>query len=378
MLGLPQRPRRAHAGDAEGGNRQPAVLLLPRRKARAVPVRAPGGRGELPVLPQPARLGLLQVPAEREDSRTSARNATTGRGTRARSTAPAGEFTARTEAHRRSDQYRRCTGRHPGAFNPASARGSIARVVHELPQRHPRLERAFQPRQVPLPLGPGEKTMSKRQLSILIASLFVAAPVLAQEHSTRSCPGAGHRRRHLHRLPAAPRTPRSSPSTGPVQRDAVQHRRRRPQQHVVGRRLRRELRPRGHVRRTSAAGIYDVFKAQAYTNWIPHDFLTSASRRTREAATANLAADLPEAEPRDLEQRRPRLRAQGHRRLFRVAEELAVVLPRRRQPGEDRRHQGRCVGERDEPGQRLRRHRHPGRLRRRTTRRSRPATRRRR
>ena len=65
----------------------------------------------------------------------------------------------------------------------------------------------------------------------------------------------------------------------------------------------------------------------------------------------------------ELEQRRPGVRAQGHRRLFRVAEELAVVLPRRRQPGQD---QGTKVGgwsNGTSPGQRLRRHRHSGGIR---------------
>ena len=35
---------------------EPAVLLVPRREARAVRVLAPAGRRELPVVPQPARL----------------------------------------------------------------------------------------------------------------------------------------------------------------------------------------------------------------------------------------------------------------------------------------------------------------------------------
>ena len=41
-----------------------------------------------------------------------------------------------------------------------------------------------------------------------------------------------------------------------------------------------------------------------------------------------------------------------------MAEEQPLVLPRRRQPGEVQRHQGRLGRQRDEPGQRLRRSRH--------------------
>ena len=89
--------------------------------------------------------------------------------------------------------------------------------------------------------------------------------------------------------------------------------------------------------------MYDVFKARAYTNWMPHNFLFDGSRRMPAAGRRTSSATFPKPNPGDLEQRRPRLRAQGHRRLFRVAEEVAVVLPRRRQPGEDRGQQGRLV-----------------------------------
>ena len=62
---LPQSARRADAGDAEARDGQPAVLVLPRRQARPVRVRASGGRGELRLLPQPARL-VARLSAERE------------------------------------------------------------------------------------------------------------------------------------------------------------------------------------------------------------------------------------------------------------------------------------------------------------------------
>ena len=94
VLRLPQSARRDHAGDAEAADDQRPVLLVPRRQARSVRVQPPAGRGELRDLPQPARLGSLQA-AERVTRRTSARTATTDRGTRARSTAPAAASSAK-------------------------------------------------------------------------------------------------------------------------------------------------------------------------------------------------------------------------------------------------------------------------------------------
>ena len=76
---------------------------------------------------------------------------------------------------------------------------------------------------------------------------------------------------------------------------------------------------------------------------------STASRRSRAAARPT-DGDLPEAESGDVDQRRHRLRAQGHRRLFRVAAAIAVLLPRRRQPGEDAGQQGGRVVEHHEPG----------------------------
>ena len=94
--------RRAHAGDAEGGDGEPAVLLLPRRQARAVPVRAPGGRGELPVLPQPAWLGVRKLLNEKvpnlcQDCHDCARHPGTVYGA-------AGELHLYGRSDRRSDQ----------------------------------------------------------------------------------------------------------------------------------------------------------------------------------------------------------------------------------------------------------------------------------
>ena len=215
--------------------------------------------------------------------------------------------------------------------------------------------------------------MTKRKpLSILIASLFLATPAVAQNVNWQDpltpVPagrldhrGRDHHRPdlHRHRLEGpveAARVPR------PRRRRAVEHPAARPQHdRPVVRLPRRELRPRGHVhepprravRRLEGPPVLGLDPARAR-----HQHAHAAARR----AERRPPQPLPAAEPRHLGAVQLRLPAQGPRRLLRVAAQLPVVLPRRRQPGEHRRPQGRGRGERHEPGQRLHRPADPGRL----------------
>ncbi len=102
-------------------------------------------------------------------------------------------------------------------------------------------------------------------------------------------------------------------------------------------------------------GMYDIFKTGAYFNEMPHTFNSSALTPYFGSGGNVLVDDLPADQPEYLEFFLSGLRAQGRRRVLRMAEEQPMVFPGRRQPGEVRWHQGRLRRERHEPRQRFRR-----------------------
>ena len=93
--------------------------------------------------------------------------------------------------------------------------------------------------------------------------------------------------------------------------------------------------------------MYDVFKAGAYLNDIPHTFSSNAYSPYNGSGGNLLTATFPLAPlpapqpPGNWNELHAGLRPARRRRLLRVAEEQPVVLPRRRQPGDVQRHQGR-------------------------------------
>ena len=84
-------------------------------------------------------------------------------------------------------------------------------------------------------------------------------------------------------------------------------------------------------------GVYDQFKYKIYTDSLRHNFLFNGL--TPFAGTGSELYC-------ELELDRHRLQAHGQRRLLRVAGRRPVVLPRRRQPGQVRRHEDRIGFER--------------------------------
>ncbi len=80
VLRLPQPAWRAEPRDGEERIGESALHDVPRRQARAVHVGAPAGRAELPDLPQ-LRTAPRTTSCSTRRCRTSARTATTGRGT---------------------------------------------------------------------------------------------------------------------------------------------------------------------------------------------------------------------------------------------------------------------------------------------------------
>ena len=112
--------------------------------------------------------------------------------------------------------------------------------------------------------------------------------------------------------------------------------------------------------------MYDVFKAGAYLNDIPHTFSSNAYTPYTGSGGNRADGDVPAVvrsrpalSAARLEPVHAGLRPARRRRLRRVAEEQPVVLPRRRQPGDVQRHEAGSGGQRHEPGQRLRRPRDP-------------------
>ena len=203
--------------------------------------------------------------------------------------------------------------------------------------------------------------MQRNLLSLLIAGLFAAAPAVAQTGRARgSREGVGHARADRHRQ-STRRTPRRSSSTATC--------------------------PTARCRRSCCAaaaptgdwidfygenfgrddmyinlrgGRYDVLQVPAVHRLADAEPPVQRPHAVQRRGPRRPARDVPAARPVDVELDRHRVRPQGHRRLLRVAAQLAVVLPRRRQPRRARRHEDRLRVERHEPGQRLHR---PGRSR---------------
>ena len=173
--------------------------------------------------------------------------------------------------------------------------------------------------------------------------------------------GRGHGRPDHHRHRLAGRVQgRAVPR--PVRRRAVGDPAARPgTDRLLDRLLRRELRPRRHVhqparrpvRRLQVPAVHRLADAEPPVQR-PHAVQRSGQRRP--------ARDVPAAQPRHLEFGQHRVRPPRHRRLLRVAAQLALVLPRGRQLRRARRHQDRLLVERDQPRQRLHRPDHSGRL----------------
>ncbi len=181
-------------------------------------------------------------------------------------------------------------------------------------------------------------------------------PGQAVGHARRGHGGPDH---HRHRL-AGPLQGRAVPR--PVRRRAVGDPAARPgADRLLDRLLRRELRPRRHVhrpawrpvRRLQVPGVHRLADAEPLVQR-PHAVFRCGQRRP--------AGDLPAARPCHLEFPQHRVRPQGHRRLLRVAAQLALVLPGGQQLRRARRDQDRLLVERDQPRQRLYRPHHPGQL----------------
>ena len=179
--------------------------------------------------------------------------------------------------------------------------------------------------------------MSKKLLSILIASLFVAAPAARAEPDDHAVGYAGLGRRSAASAPTSTRrTPPGSSSTGPAQRRAVEHRAPRPQRRRgSGSTLRRELRPRRQYFNLRG-GMYDVFKCRRVHRLAPAA-PCSFNARTPFSGSGHgdLRGDVPAARTR-----RPGSTIDiGYDRrdtggYFEWQSNSPVVLPRRRQPGD--------------------------------------------
>ena len=188
-----------------------------------------------------------------------------------------------------------------------------------------------------------EAIMKRKPLSALIAGLFVAGAVVragradahALDHARRGDASAAS---HQHQSGKDPSKLQRVP--GPQQRRAVE----RPASAAAtdtdvvrryGENFGRDdqyisLRG-GQLRRVQVRRLHELAAAQLRVRDAPHAV-------QRQWNGTLLDATFPSPDPVHLEPVQPRLRAQGHRRLLRVAADEPVVLPRRRQPGHVRRH----------------------------------------
>ena len=151
--------------------------------------------------------------------------------------------------------------------------------------------------------------MSKKQLSILIASLFAAAPALAQSDDPFRVQGTGTRAASTP-TPTARGTPRSSRSTRTSAtavlsnvgvRAATARRGSTPTARTSAATTVHEH-PQRHVRRVQGAGLHER---------IPHNFLRRRPHAVHgQRQSANPLATLPEADAGTWNRRRPGLRAQ--------------------------------------------------------------------
>ena len=198
----------------------------------------------------------------------------TSRGTRARSTALRASSRAPPK-RRRIRPTRPATRRRPVRSMPASARASSPRV-HELPQQHPRLERAgptaassssararrdnheqettFHPDRVALRGGTGRSRRTPTRSS----------------PRGRSPPAASGPTRTAQRTPPSSRSTRTSP-TGCCRTSASPAATASSWIDAYGENFGRD-----DMYVDIRGGMYDVFKARAYTNWLPHNFLPTA------------------------------------------------------------------------------------------------------
>ena len=199
--------------------------------------------------------------------------------------------------------------------------------------------------------------MSKKLLSTLIASLFATAPAFAQSDDDPMRVQGTATLGGLYNNTSARDTAKLYRVPGPRQRRAVERRRPGPQQQDVVLGLRRELRPhrpvhvpaRRHVRRVQGGCLPQRHPARALV-----ERLDALRGRRRHRPDGDLPARRPSGQSADrVEQLHAGLRPARRRRLCRVAEEQPLVLPRRRQPGQVQRNQGRIGVQRHEPGQRL-------------------------
>ena len=134
--------------------------------------------------------------------------------------------------------------------------------------------------------------MSKRQLSILIASLFAAAPVLAQGTdpflSRGQVTAGGIWTDTSGTTDTSKFTEYQDLSNGMLSNIGVTGRNASSWIDAYGENFGRQ-----DMYVNIRGGLYNVFKAQAYTNWIPHDFLTLGITPYAGSGSANLAATFP-------------------------------------------------------------------------------------
>ncbi len=200
--------------------------------------------------------------------------------------------------------------------------------------------------------------MSKKLLSTLIASLFAAAPALAQSDDPMRVEG-------------------SATLGGIYNNQSVQDATKLEEYQDLGNGVMSNIGLRGRNSTTwftgygenfgrtdqfmfLRGGMYDIFKAGAYLNDMPHNFLMGSGRTPYNGSGGNvLTATFPNLNANTWNAVTLGLRPPGCGRILRVAEEQPLVFPGGRQPGDVRRHQGRLRGERHQPRQRLRRPRHP-------------------
>ncbi len=207
--------------------------------------------------------------------------------------------------------------------------------------------------------------MSKKLLSTLIASLFVAAPAFAQSDDDPMRVQGTATLGGLYNNTSARDTAKlfeyQDLGNGALSNVGVQGRNSRTWFQGYG-----ENFGRTDQFMFLRGGMYDVFKAGAYLNDIPHTFSSVRLHAVRRQRQQRADGDLPaggaadqSADRPSVEQLQAGLRPARRGRLRRVAEEQPVVLPRRRQPGLVQRHQGRLRSGGHEPRQRLHRSRDP-------------------
>ena len=200
--------------------------------------------------------------------------------------------------------------------------------------------------------------MSKTLLSTLIASLFVAAPALAQSDDPMRVEGTatiGGIYNNQNASDSAKLEEYQDLGNGVLSSFGAQGRSSaawfQGYAENIGRSDQYLFLRGGHVRRLQGRRVPERHAAQ---------LLEQRDHALQRRGRQHAVLDVPAAQHQRLEPVQPRLRPPGYRRVLRVAEEQPVVLPRRRQPGEVRRHEGRLGGARHEPGQRLHRAADPG------------------